>query len=153
IRLMGLQETPAEPTAVAARAAAVRFYTEMPETLGSREFLAGPYSYADIAFYMAHVFGARMGGADDGTDPAADGTARPDHRAAGRAPGGRFPWRPIWSREAPRCRTSWRRWRRNEVLAMESCQTARISGTQIGAPRRRVRCAIAAPQIRGPWRS
>ena len=61
IRLMGLQETPAEPTAVAARAAAVRFYTEMPETLGSREFLAGPYSYADIAFYMAHVFGARMG--------------------------------------------------------------------------------------------
>jgi glutathione S-transferase len=61
IRLMGLQETPGEPAAVAARAAAVHIYTEMEETLGSREFLAGPYSYADIAFYMAHVFGARMG--------------------------------------------------------------------------------------------
>jgi glutathione S-transferase len=61
IRLMGLQETPAEPAAVAARAAAVHIYAEMEETLGSREFLAGPYSYADIAFYMAYVFGARMG--------------------------------------------------------------------------------------------
>jgi glutathione S-transferase len=61
IRLMGLQETPAEPAAVAARGAAGHFYTEMEKTLGSREFLAGPYSYADIAFYMAHVFGARMG--------------------------------------------------------------------------------------------
>jgi glutathione S-transferase len=26
-----------------------------------REFLAGPYTFADIAFYMAQLFGARKG--------------------------------------------------------------------------------------------
>ena len=26
-----------------------------------RDYLAGPYSFADIAFYMAQLFGARMG--------------------------------------------------------------------------------------------
>ncbi len=61
IRLMGLQETPADPAAVAAREAAARHYGEMEETLSDREFLAGSYSYADIAFYMAQLFGARMG--------------------------------------------------------------------------------------------
>ena len=29
--------------------------------LGQREWLAGGYSYADIAFYMAQLFGERMG--------------------------------------------------------------------------------------------
>jgi glutathione S-transferase len=63
VRLMGLQETPADPAAVAARAAAARHYGEMEELLRDREFLAGTYSYADIAFYMAQLFGARMGAA------------------------------------------------------------------------------------------
>lgn len=61
IKLMGLQETPEDPAAVAARSAAARFYEEMESLLADREFLAGAYSYADIAFYMAQLFGVRMG--------------------------------------------------------------------------------------------
>ena len=61
IRLMGLQETPQDPAAIAARNAAARYYEEMESLMADREFLAGPYSFADIAFYMAQLFGARMG--------------------------------------------------------------------------------------------
>ena len=61
VRLMGLQETPQDPAAVAARSAAARFYEEMETLLADRECLAGPYSFADIAFYMAQLFGERMG--------------------------------------------------------------------------------------------
>jgi glutathione S-transferase len=61
IRLMGLQGTPDDPAAVAAREAAARYYGEMEAALSDRAFLAGDYSYADIAFYMAQLFGARMG--------------------------------------------------------------------------------------------
>src|SRR4029077_10963356 len=61
VRLMGLQAAPDDPAAVAARAASGAFYDEMERTLGSRQWLAGSYSYADIAFYMAQLFGARMG--------------------------------------------------------------------------------------------
>jgi len=61
IRLMSLQETPADPVAIAARETAARYCAEMEATLRDREFLAGAYSYADIAFYMAQLFGARMG--------------------------------------------------------------------------------------------
>ena len=61
IRLMGLQGTPDDPAAVTARAGAAQFYGEMERTLGSQSYLAGSYSYADIAFYMAQLFGDRMG--------------------------------------------------------------------------------------------
>jgi len=61
IRLMALQETPEDPAAIAARNAAARYYEEMETLMADREFLAGPYSFADIAFYMAQLFGARMG--------------------------------------------------------------------------------------------
>src|SRR5260221_13655345 len=60
VRLMGLQATPDDPAAVEARAAAASFYDEMEKGLGSGEWLAGSYSYADIAFYMAQLFGERM---------------------------------------------------------------------------------------------
>jgi glutathione S-transferase len=60
MRLMGLQATPDEPAAVEAREAAVRFYDELEGTMGGRQWLACDYSYADIAFYMAQLFGARM---------------------------------------------------------------------------------------------
>ena len=33
----------------------------MEAVLGDREFLAGDVSYADIAFFMASLFGERMG--------------------------------------------------------------------------------------------
>ncbi|MBS4045720.1 MAG: glutathione S-transferase family protein [Alphaproteobacteria bacterium] len=63
IRLMGLQQTPEDPAAVAARAAAARFYDELETLLGDgRDWLAGAaLTYADIAFYMAQIFGDRMG--------------------------------------------------------------------------------------------
>jgi glutathione S-transferase len=60
VRLMGLQATPDDPAAVEARGAATRFYDELERTMGGRQWLAGDYSCADIAFYMAQLFGARM---------------------------------------------------------------------------------------------
>jgi glutathione S-transferase len=61
VRLMGLQATPDDPAAVEARAAAAAFYDEREKGLGRGEWLAGSYTYADIAFYMAQLFGERMG--------------------------------------------------------------------------------------------
>ena len=61
VRLMGLQGTPQDPAAIAARDGATRYYQEMETLLTQREFLAAVYSYADIAFYMAQLFGERMG--------------------------------------------------------------------------------------------
>jgi glutathione S-transferase len=49
------------PLAIAAREIASRYYGEMEGLLADRDYLAGSYSYADIAFYMAQLFGARMG--------------------------------------------------------------------------------------------
>lgn len=50
-----------DPKALGAHDATARFYDEMERTLGNWEWLAGGYSYADIAFYMAQLFGDRMG--------------------------------------------------------------------------------------------
>lgn len=50
-----------DPKAPGAHDTAGRFYDEMERTLGDRGWLAGSYSYADIAFYMAQLFGDRMG--------------------------------------------------------------------------------------------
>lgn len=61
IRLMGLQDRPDDPAAIAARDAASCYYTQMEARLADREWLAGDYSFADIAFYMAALFGERMG--------------------------------------------------------------------------------------------
>ena len=61
IRLMDLEEKPDDPSAKAARDAASQYYRDMERILGDREFLAGVYSFADIAFYMAQLFGARKG--------------------------------------------------------------------------------------------
>ena len=61
IRLMGLQNDPGHPDSVAARAGAARYYEAMETLLADREYLAGVYTFADIAFYMAQLFGARMG--------------------------------------------------------------------------------------------
>jgi glutathione S-transferase len=69
IRLMGLQATLADPAAVAACSAAAAFYQEMEALLADREYLAGSYSYADIAFFMAQLFGARMGAPMTGATP------------------------------------------------------------------------------------
>ena len=50
-----------DPKAPGAHDAAADFYDEMERTLGDRDWLACTYSYADIAFYMAQLFGDRMG--------------------------------------------------------------------------------------------
>ena len=61
VRLMGLQATPDDAAAVEARTAATQFYDELERAMDRRQWLAGEhYSYADIAFYMAQLFGARM---------------------------------------------------------------------------------------------
>ena len=69
IRLMGLQATPDDAAAVEARAAALAFYDGMEKDLGGKQWLAGSYSYADIAFYMAQIFGERMGAPMTGAHP------------------------------------------------------------------------------------
>ena len=61
IRLMMLEDTPDDPAAHAAREAAAQYYRQMEALLEGREYLAGNFSYADIAFYMAQLFGARKG--------------------------------------------------------------------------------------------
>jgi glutathione S-transferase len=61
IRLMGLQTAREDPAAIAAREAASRFYEGMEGELAGKDYLGGPFSYADIAFYMAQFFGDRMG--------------------------------------------------------------------------------------------
>ena len=50
-----------DPRAPGAHDATSRFYAEMERTIGGQEWLAGAYSYADVAFYMAQLFGERMG--------------------------------------------------------------------------------------------
>lgn len=61
IRLMGLQQNLQDEAAVAAITAATRYYEEMEGLFQDGDFLAGTYSYADIAFYMAALFGERQG--------------------------------------------------------------------------------------------
>ncbi|QSI29911.1 glutathione S-transferase family protein [Variovorax sp. RKNM96] len=61
IKLFGLQHDMRSAPAVAACAACARYYGEMEGLLAGREYLAGPYSFADIAFYMACIFADRKG--------------------------------------------------------------------------------------------
>jgi glutathione S-transferase len=61
IKLMGLQENLRGDAAVAAIDAANRFYADMEQRLSGSDWLAGAYSFADIAFYMAALFGERQG--------------------------------------------------------------------------------------------
>jgi glutathione S-transferase len=69
VRLMGLQKAPDDPDAIGARGAATAYYEEMERAIGPQEWLAGSYSYADIAFYMAQLFGARMNAPMDERHP------------------------------------------------------------------------------------
>jgi glutathione S-transferase len=61
IRLMNLHEHLDDPVAVASIEAASDYYNEMEKALGSNAWLARDYSFADIAFYMAALFGERRG--------------------------------------------------------------------------------------------
>jgi glutathione S-transferase len=61
IRLMGLQERLSDPLAQEAVEALSRIYGAMDALLEGREYLTGDYTYADIAFFMAQLFAARLG--------------------------------------------------------------------------------------------
>ena len=61
IRLMSLQGNLRDAAAVAAVEAAQVYYSQMDRLLAQGEWLAGEYSFADIAFYMAALFGERQG--------------------------------------------------------------------------------------------
>ncbi|MES2784845.1 MAG: glutathione S-transferase family protein [Pseudomonadota bacterium] len=62
VRLMGLQEKLAEDAALSAIAAARAFYGRMDLLLADkRDWLLGAFTYADIGFYMAALFGERQG--------------------------------------------------------------------------------------------
>lgn len=61
IKLMGLQSQLREDTARAAIAGASKVCLHMERLLEESDWLAGPYTYADIAFYMATFFGERLG--------------------------------------------------------------------------------------------
>ena len=62
IRLMNLRADPDPvdaPEWKQARAGIEAYYVAMEAQLQGRDYLAGPFSYADIAFYMAQLFAAR----------------------------------------------------------------------------------------------
>jgi glutathione S-transferase len=61
IRLMGLQSELQSRPARDAIDAALAYCANMDAQLGGRDFLAGDFTYADIAFYMAALFGERQG--------------------------------------------------------------------------------------------
>lgn len=59
IKLFGLQHDLQGEAAQAALAAAAGYYAEMETLLADRQWLAGDFSFADIAFFMASLFGER----------------------------------------------------------------------------------------------
>lgn len=62
IRLMGLRGTPDpvdRPDWIEARTGIEHYYASMERLLTGRAYLAGAFTYADIAFYMAQFFAAR----------------------------------------------------------------------------------------------
>jgi glutathione S-transferase len=61
IRLMGLQNNLGNVVAVTSIASATAYYAEMEKLLTASPWLAGTFSFADIAFYMASLFGERQG--------------------------------------------------------------------------------------------
>jgi glutathione S-transferase len=68
-RLFGLEDSPDDPRAVAARAKAYEHYEEMEKELRDRDYLAGPFSYADIGLFMAQFYGERKGAVMNATTP------------------------------------------------------------------------------------
>jgi glutathione S-transferase len=63
IRLMGLQSELQSRAACDAIDAALAYCARMDAQLADREYLAGDFTFADIAFYMAALFAERQGAA------------------------------------------------------------------------------------------
>jgi glutathione S-transferase len=60
VRLMSLQDAPRDPAAIAAQTAIAAYCQAMEDQIADGAYLAGAYTYADIAFFMAQLFAARM---------------------------------------------------------------------------------------------
>ena len=58
---MGLQNNLGDPIAVTSIEAAQSYYVQMENQLANNAWFVGGYSFADIAFYMAALFGERQG--------------------------------------------------------------------------------------------
>src|SRR5215211_4122530 len=69
IRLMSLQQDLAGADAATARSGAAAFCQQIEALLAGREYLAGDFSFADIAFFMAQLFGERLGAPLDRSTP------------------------------------------------------------------------------------
>ncbi len=61
VKLMGLQNDLQGEAALTAIDACQSYYVQMESQLGNGAFLVDQLSYADIAFFMAQLFGERMG--------------------------------------------------------------------------------------------
>jgi glutathione S-transferase len=69
IRLMGLQGDLAGSDAAAAKAGAAAFCQQIEALLEDGQYLAGDFTFADIAFFMAQLFGERLGAPLDEKTP------------------------------------------------------------------------------------
>jgi len=66
---MGLQKDLGNAVAVASIDAATSYCAKMESLLSANSWLAGSFSFADIAFYMAALFGERQGAPITGATP------------------------------------------------------------------------------------
>jgi glutathione S-transferase len=69
VKLFGLQDDLQGTAAQAACNLCMRHYAAMETRLTQGEYLAGSYSFADIAFYMAQIFAERKGALMTGATP------------------------------------------------------------------------------------
>jgi glutathione S-transferase len=69
IRLMSLQKNLGDALAVSSMDAATAYYSKMEKLLATSTWLAGSFSFADISFYMASLFGERQGALVTGGTP------------------------------------------------------------------------------------
>ena len=80
---MSLQKNLEDAAAKLSIEAATNYYADMERLLTSSQWLAGGYSFADIAFYMASLFGERLGAPLTGSTPKLlDWRARMTRRSA-----------------------------------------------------------------------
>lgn len=69
VRLMGLQDSLGEAAAREAISQLLQYYEATDARLEGSDYIAGEYTYADIAFYMAQIFAARLGAPMTGATP------------------------------------------------------------------------------------
>ncbi len=61
VQLMGMQDDLNDPVAQQALASCASYYHSMEQQIQQQTFLCGQLTFADVAFFMAQLFGERMG--------------------------------------------------------------------------------------------